>query len=652
MSRLFICLVLLFLVLSPVGCSDMTTTPEEPEVDETVDFGLLFDYQTEPANAASADITPGAGGSVTATGSNGVSYSLVISPEAVDTIRTVTITPFSSLTITTMDSTVRDTSACLQGAMFEPDGLEFDSLAVLTITFPVSGVDCSLSDDYRVVLFDDDSAFYEIMGTGVNLGASSLVCTLTHFSNYGTDDMDDYEFLKFMIEGTAKHGAGFPGYSLIEKLISYAQEATLQGWEDLRVLAVQGCHPILDKLVDNALPGASADPSVSSFHLLHFYLEAAFRLTFDDIANKLKSALDGVVRGHASAGQALCAAGQHSEGKAMLWRALEWSQRGFIQTNPDYFENQIRDFIDDCGDLTITLGSSKGSVYNIATQEGSLDMCIFTLTVHVTSATGADLEGKSVAIRQEGTGANNRYGTTDASGTFSVDMTGAMILSTGSCVMTKEATFIAETQNNIEIFSATTKVTANAVPLSTSITYTHSYNVTAESSTWTTTASIMGIGEGGCYTTQLADCNGYLARSYHTSGPGQSTVDVYPDTLLMYACRARPIYEVITDGDSGLLVPYFTGVTVGDIRDIFNSTFATVCESDGPCSDIGFSIPTCRIEATGSCYSSSYVWVPNIPGYDLIFTNTGGGFDPYLWEYSHPDGYGSATMAITVGFGP
>ncbi len=461
--------------------------------------------------------------------------------------------------------------------------------------------------------------------------------------------MNDHDFLKYMIEETARYGKDFPGYSLLEKLISYSQEATLQGWEDLRALAIQGCHPILDKLADNAIPGALADPGVASFNLLHFYLEAAFRLAFDDIAYKLKNALDGVVRGHASAGQALCADGNHSAGTTMLWRALEWSQRGFIQSGPDAFEQGVQDMIDDCGDLNISVGSTVSSLYNLAIDENSLDACVFTLTIHLSSGTGADLEGKSVTIRQEGEGSNTHYGTTDAGGTFSVDMTGAMILGLSGCLPIKEATFIGETYHDGEWRRADVKVTARRVPLFSSITYEHSYAYSNEVGNWSTTASIVGQGTGSCFIGPYSDCSSYFSRSYNSSGTGSSTISVIADTLLMAACRAIPIYEVGTEGNSGLSVPYITGIEVMEISKIFQNLYARVCEWEGSCVNRGFQIPICTAEGVGHCPSFSYVWVPPFPGDGVTFTSSGGNFDPYLWSFSGDNA--SASMAITVGLG-
>ena len=127
--------VLLILFLA-AGCTDSTTTPEEEEVPEA--GYVVIEYAVEAASAASGEITPSGGGTVTATGSNGVEFSLNVFPGAVDAAVTVTITPFSYLSITDGNAGNTDTTECQQGALFEPAGQIFDSTAVLTITFPQS----------------------------------------------------------------------------------------------------------------------------------------------------------------------------------------------------------------------------------------------------------------------------------------------------------------------------------------------------------------------------------------------------------------------------------------------------------------------------------------------------------------------------------
>ena len=51
-----------------------------------------------------------------------------------------------------------------------------------------------------------------------------------------------------------------------------------------------------------------------------------------------------------------------------------------------------------------------------------------------------------------------------------------------------------------------------------------------------------------------------------------------------------------------------------------------------------------------NCGGYTNIYVPGFPGDGLTFLNKGqGGFDPYLWDYTDPNGFGSATLNVTVG---
>lgn len=82
--------ILLFLILIMtlaiwfIACSDSGTDPGGGDpVDEDC-RGLDISYISEPASAVTATVTPESGGTVTATGTNGVFYSLEVSPGALD----------------------------------------------------------------------------------------------------------------------------------------------------------------------------------------------------------------------------------------------------------------------------------------------------------------------------------------------------------------------------------------------------------------------------------------------------------------------------------------------------------------------------------------------------------------------------------------
>lgn len=648
-TTLKILLILLTATLIPVSCGENTTEPDNDGGVPTVYGGLLYDYEEETPNASTATVSPALGGTIAATGSNGVEYSLEVPPGAVASNQTITVTPLAELSITSMDSTIRETSDCLQGVLFAPGGLEFAVPAVLTITLPASGVDCQLSADHGIILFDD-TPFCAIAPTEVDPGARTLTCSLSHFSGAAVYDMSDYEFLKYQIVETSKWGQGFPGISILGKLLGYAEEAADNGWDDLVQLAVEGARPILRKLADPAIRSAGLDPSVSMMLVLLKYTDIADFWGFDDIEIDLRVAMDALVRAYGSRGASECAAQRYSAGKAMIRQAQDWAMSGLLLTGLDDFLQQVDDWLENCGELNISLSASTDEVFNIAVDEGSIGACLVNFTVSVTTSGGAAVADKSVTIRWTRDYSRFTHGTTDAAGNFSATWSGAMILPTGSCTGIITEGFYAETANNTELFkSSVIPVTARALPVESSITYNYDFSAPEN----TASASIMGAGTGFCTGGPSFVCSEFFARTYNRSANnGYSTVTVDPDTLLMPACKGSIDYEIATDPGSGLTVPYVASITVREISKIFTDLYATRC-TDGVCTTSGFWIQTCTITEPFNCIGMSRVYVPGFPGDGLTFLNKGkGAFDPYLWEYTDPNGYGSATLAVTVGLDP
>jgi len=96
----------------------------------TVDFLVTapFTPTLEPGQAASALIAP-AGGTLTATGTSGATYTLTVPPGALATATTLTLTPIASLANLPLSGLVAAVRA-------EPEGLEFLVPVTLTITVP------------------------------------------------------------------------------------------------------------------------------------------------------------------------------------------------------------------------------------------------------------------------------------------------------------------------------------------------------------------------------------------------------------------------------------------------------------------------------------------------------------------------------------
>lgn len=394
--------LLIFAVLAAflaAGCASSTTTPEEEELTKT--GYVSIDYEADAASASSGEITPAGGGTVFATGNNGVVFSLEVSPGAVDNPVTVTITPLRYLSIidSYTDGTAGnpDTTDCQQGALFEPTGQIFDSTAVLTITFPQSGVDCDLDINCRIVSIDSASTFYEILPTFYASGASALSCTLTHFSGYGTDD-PGYDRLKNLIEAASSFGHNFPSDGIISILSGYAEDAQLRGWDDLSALAGDGIHDVFAKLADFDISYAESNPSADSLQDLLVRIDQAQGWGFADVENKLAAAIESVIQSLAAQGRALCNAGDHEGGQALLFFALEYAQGGYVQ-DPQ-FQSIVSEWLTDCGAVTIELSADKAMIYDLAlTEDDTRTFTDFEATVR--DFNGDPMEEVEVFLLQE-----------------------------------------------------------------------------------------------------------------------------------------------------------------------------------------------------------------------------------------------------------
>jgi len=135
-ARIFIAISLILLLCT---CSDDKAT--EPEIDPPTDeFGIS--YTADNARSVSESIAAASGGSVTTVNASGIQFQLQIPAHSLPADTTIEVTPLASLTIegpgatqcTGCDSS--DILCCVIGALFEPSGLEFDSGALLTITYP------------------------------------------------------------------------------------------------------------------------------------------------------------------------------------------------------------------------------------------------------------------------------------------------------------------------------------------------------------------------------------------------------------------------------------------------------------------------------------------------------------------------------------
>jgi hypothetical protein len=625
------------LFLTASGCSDTGNSPTDTPDRHSAAGGLRISYQADVARAASGQVTPAAGGSVTATGADGVTYSLAVSPGAIDTEVTIVVTPLLTLAISRLDTDEPDTSACVRGALFEPSGLKFDPGAVLKISYP-SGAACALSPDFRIVSLDSSSAFYEIIPTTVDLNASALSCTLSHFSGYGADDLD-YEFLKYLIVEASEYGQGIPGMDILTKLIGYADEAAAHGWDDLKDLAHEGCRPILGAMADAAIAASQSDPGESTLAVLTSYWDLALGLGFDDIAGRLAAASEQVVRSIAAQGKAECDAGHHDTGRAILRKALDWILAGLVDDAA--FKQQVMDWLGDCGEISVTISPSTPLVRDVALS-ASDDGTYAIFDVSVTTFSGKPVAGRAVGVSLENTvthaGRSVASGSTDDTGHFScmyayswssAEQPGAYAF--------KAYTFDPQVMSSAIVVLAKTRYTLN-------YSWDYSYSKTWATGSINDECSMRGAGTGR--SSNDPDCP-IMTRSYehvnqYEVGPGQ--METYTDRLLEMpaatACQFTMYYTSSFIDAEGFHIPvsYISRATV------HARTPMTVG----------------RLERSASGYTENYVdtiyafdladffqgTFPVAGDKDLVYVE-GMGFDTYSHTSTSTEG-GTGTLSLSI----
>jgi hypothetical protein len=389
---IFLCLVLALVA----GCT--TESDRDPE-DERLETGNVLDisYVTDDGRKATGTITPESGGTVQTVGADGVVFDLTIGPGAVDSSLAVTITPFSSLSIEVIEpqtsagsngllsvgvpgtprrSSVQPDTICIRGAYFQPDGLTFDSTAVLTVTFPQQGFDCDL-DDIAIVSVDSSESLYEILPTTFDADANALACTLAHFSGWGTHGPDK-DLLRRLINSAITYGNAAPSNEFVRLLASYRQRAVLMGWHDLADLAWNGAWSVFGKLTEAAIAGRDIDEMVRR-------LQEAQGWGFDDHVAQLGEAIDTEVRAMAARGRSFCGGRRYEEGRALMFQALDYAQRGLVEDPA--FQTQVKSWLGECGALNVELIADKTVIYDLARSEND-DRTFVTFEVRVTNMNG------------------------------------------------------------------------------------------------------------------------------------------------------------------------------------------------------------------------------------------------------------------------
>lgn len=626
-------------------------------------------YTTENDMAVSA-VVGEPGGNVVAVGPGGVVYTLRIPAGALESDTLVTITPVSDLTVTgpgtfTCASSCPEIDCCVRGAIFEPDGIEFDTLVTLEISFPL-GEEFPFDSTAAVFMFDSPHSEIGTCESETDFAAKTLTAKLWHFTGYGTGAadcarlIDLYLAMKANAEGTTgTAGFFYDLYSLVH-VISLNRACDPAG--------IAGCHELCEGL--NTLVIAAAQSAVGSHRsaLLALYpssptspgeiegltkeLRRARHFSgVDELSYEIQSFREAVLgrilemaQTLAAEARSLCSSGECSEGQYLLYFIKELGQTGYITDAA--FLADVETWIEDCcASWRLTISVDKTEILRAVINEGDEDMCVATVTLKLTTSSGEPVEGVFLDC-DLGYGINLDGGDSDENGEHKVSFT-SLDLGYGErfyCVEMVQKTI------NSSVYNSEAGETIDAEPVivtfrnftvTTTVNYTYtSVKDVDEDNYGTTTCTITGSGTnyantiGNCGTT----CTGVITRTYNSAGctNGECGTSTIIGGSEISGCLIRPNIDQYVRGD-GLRIPVLLGLNLMTTP-ITDDVDIQYCMDGEDCIDFWTDLRS-RVEWPG---------YPGVPDYYEI--GPSGTFEPFTWTFSETSEVSNkdATLTVTV----
>jgi hypothetical protein len=649
---------LLIIVVSSLfllTCSEDTGLA--PEEEESRSSTFVVGYVTDDATTASALVTMAGGGTVSATGANGVAYSLDFPPYALLADTTVTVTPLLALEIDGPGATVcsacpaGNERCCVTGALFEPAGIRFDSLVTLTIQFP-AGEPMPFDDLATVVHFDSAHNYFSVIQTNVDRDARTLTCEISHFSGYGSARPDHAQLYalceNLVARANAAAGNNLPVYYLLQEMIDLRQQCWAVGHAAAAAYLESGIFAAYTLHVQLLAGAASAAPSSATIEALIFcydnLMPVAKSISVDYVPfdTVLLDAIEQAARAMADEGQDMCER-QECDGKNLLAYVLSLVSRDYLHDAA--LINQVRNWHGECcGEMRVTLTADKSVVNICAVSERGLDNAIANFTVTVENDDGEPIEGAHVRIKWYRS-IVDRTGFTDASGRFRASWTGSY-LTPRSCTESVTEQFYAEaTVHRDRARSEDVAITFRNIRLFTSVNYVYSF-FSDEGTPYRCEATIIGNGSAppgvdGCLSPWSDACDGVLTRSYSARMGDQTSTAV--DSLTISACKATGYFEGVLDGRTGETAAVLRSITINNLGWMGEDIVIENCSPGEGCTRTHTDL---RLGGAWDALS-----FPTVGG--LTFLNNGGEFDAYIWSESDSgDNWRySADLQVTVGAG-
>jgi hypothetical protein len=660
----------LICMLVIASCSGDSTGPVDGGVDLPESFSVS--YTAENDRSVDELINAESGGTVEATGSNGVIYRLVIPAGALASDTLVTITPVSDLTVTgpgtfICASSCAEIDCCVTGALFEPDGLEFDSLVTLEIIFP-AGEEFPFDSSGSAFLFDSPHTELGPCESEIDFAAKTLTARIWHFTGYGTGATDCARliYLYEVLSATVSNYAGMDYffyylYDLIQvtsanracdpfgnnchemcaglnALVISSAGAALRSHQNA-VLALHPVSPASAYAIDNLIDELGRARHFSHIEGLSYEIQLFTEAILDRI--------DGMARDLAAQGQSLCSSGDDNDcidGSNLLDYILSLGKQGIITDSA--FLGQVETWLEDCcGFMRLYISADKTEILRAMIDEGTDDMCVCTITLKLTTRSGEPVQGVYISSKwDDGSAITLPGGETDENGEFEFMIT---FLHLGYheklyCYEMVQNAVISEARNPVTddyVTSDPIMLTFRNFTVTTTVNYSHTGTRNESAETYgETSCSITGGGTNYANPGSACPsaCSGIITRVFSESGCMDGicgTKDLIGRAEIP-GCQLRPDIDYYIRGD-GIRIPVLIGLfsSAGSIAGYVD--FETCVE--GECSE-------------SSAYLSDYIPWPGYGGIPSYYDLTIGGFEPYTWTFLETSeiSYSEAELSITV----
>lgn len=648
------------------SCSDDSTGPvqdDPPEPQGSFEVSCV----AEDGFRAEALVTP-SGGSVEATGSNGVVYRLTVPAGALASDTTISITPLSSLDITGPGSFLCGASCggaecCVTGALFEPEGLVFDTLVTLEIEFPADE-GFPFDSTGTVLFFDEAENVIAACGCGIDAAARTLTASIDHFSGYGTGAPDCARLQAMLAESSAmaELAAGqvyfFYDFHHLISLASANRSCDLYG--------AGGCTELCEGFDTSVYLSASRALGFhrSAFLALHpasdlseYNVDDIIRehdcasafAAYTEIASDVqgfRSALRArileIARAVADEGKSLCGGETCLEGLNLLYYVQSLGQRGYI-TDAAFLASVAQWIEDCCGGWRLDVTVDRTELLRCVISEGDEGMCIATATFKVTRRSGEPVEGVYVDCEWESGGIYLDGGETDAGGecnlSFTVDDIGYG--DRFSCAGAVYRTLVAEvydTESSEWVESDPVIITFRNFAVTTTIDYTYTSSEYEDGNNWgETSCTINGGGTNYGYDIGFCTplCEGTITRTYTSSGciSGECGTMTVIGGADIPGCLIIPEIQHYTN-DQGIMLHALVGLKFYPAY-ITDDVHLQSCPDGEECVDYWSNLVN-RIE-----------W-PGYGGIPEYWENTTGTFEPYTWTFELESETRTASASLTI----